>query len=144
MTNKRKTSRSSSLQLTNKKSKITKKKSKSQEKPYFKGFKFVGEFDDVTQFVEATLQGRHYLRMNEEATVYMIPGMNPGNGMLCGTNCYAVGTGPKRFLIDAAEKDRPKFLENIEAFVRDKNCAFEGLLITHSHYDHMDGALQII
>jgi len=66
--------------------------------------------------------------------------MNPDFGMLCGTNCFALGTGEKRYLIDACQKDHQKFLDNVQKFVTEEKCFFDGIFITHSHHDHMDGA----
>mmetsp|Transcript_24502 Transcript_24502/g.38004 ORF Transcript_24502/g.38004 Transcript_24502/m.38004 type:complete len:129 (-) Transcript_24502:844-1230(-) len=108
--------------------------------PHFKGFKFIGDHDEIEQFLLDTLKGRHYIKLNESGSVHLIPGMNPDIGMLCGTNVYAIGTGKKRFLVDAGERDVEKFLENVEKFVTDMDCDIEGILITHSHFDHMEGA----
>mmetsp|Transcript_14025 Transcript_14025/g.23828 ORF Transcript_14025/g.23828 Transcript_14025/m.23828 type:complete len:193 (-) Transcript_14025:479-1057(-) len=74
----------------------------------------------------------------------MVPGMNPDAGMLCGTNLYAIGRGAKRYLIDAGDADRPKCLQKMEAFLAEQQCYFEGIFITHSHYDHMAGAYDLI
>ncbi len=74
----------------------------------------------------------------------MIPGENPDYGMLCGTNVYAVGYNDKWFMIDACIKNHDQFLFNVQQFVTDKNCNFEGIFITHAHHDHMDGAQNII
>jgi len=64
--------------------------------------------------------------------------------MLCGSNVFAVGLGKKRFLIDACQNDQEKFLRNIEVFMNDQDCYFEGVLITHSHFDHFGGAYDIV
>ena len=74
----------------------------------------------------------------------MVPGMNPDVGMLCGTNVYAIGTGKKRYLVDAGEKDIPRFLSNLKQFVTDQDCIIEAIFVTHSHFDHMEGAMNII
>ena len=87
--------------------------------PYFKGFKFVGDLNEIEQFLLDTLKGKQYLKLNDQGSVHMIPGMNPDVGMLCGTNVYVIGTGKKRYLIDAGEKDVPKFISNIKKFVAD-------------------------
>ncbi|CDW74286.1 metallo-beta-lactamase domain protein [Stylonychia lemnae] len=57
--------------------------------------------------------------------VWLIPGENPGDGFLCGTNVYIVGQGQKRFLIDACHRNNLKFLDNIRVFLRDQNCQIE-------------------
>ena len=64
--------------------------------------------------------------------------------MLCGTNCFAIGNGSNRVLIDACKKDHDVFLKNVACFVTEQNCYIESILITHSHYDHMDGAMNLI
>lgn len=74
----------------------------------------------------------------------MIPGENPNYGMLFGSNIFAVGIGKKRYLIDACQNDYEKFLSNVEAFVTDHDCYFEGILITHAHFDHMGGAFDVV
>jgi glyoxylase-like metal-dependent hydrolase (beta-lactamase superfamily II) len=74
----------------------------------------------------------------------MIPGENPDYGMMCGTNVYAVGKGKHFYMIDACVKDHQRFLENVEKFTTDLDCQFDGILITHAHHDHMDGALNVI
>lgn len=65
-------------------------------------------------------------------------------GMLSGTNCYAIGVGQKRFLIDACLKDYEPFLDNLERFMKEQNCYFEKVFITHSHFDHMAGAYSVV
>ena len=64
--------------------------------------------------------------------------------MLYGSNIFAIGLGQKRYLIDACQNGQEKFLSNVEAFVKDHDCYFDGILITHAHYDHMGGAYDII
>ena len=59
------------------------------------------------------------MKLNDHGSIYLIPGENPDVGMLCGTNCYAIGTGKKRYLIDACVKDHQKFLDNVTNFVKD-------------------------
>lgn len=49
----------------------------------------------------------------------MIPGENPDFGMLCGTNVYAIGTGEKRYLIDACVNNHQKFIDNVSKFLDD-------------------------
>ena len=87
---------------------------------------------------------KHYLQLNDEGSIFLIPGENLDAGVLCGTNCFAVGTGKRRFLIDACKKDHDIFLTTIACFVEEQDCYFERIFITHSHYDHMDGAMNLI
>ena len=60
--------------------------------------------------------------------------------MLCGTNVFAIGFDGHYYMVDACTKGAEKFLENLTTFVMDKDATFEGILITHAHHDHMDGA----
>ena len=66
--------------------------------------------------------GRSYLKLNENGTIFIIPGENPDYGILCGTNVYAVGKGKHFYMIDACVRDHPKFLENVEKFTTDMDC----------------------
>ena len=63
------------------------------------------------------LGGRHYVKLTQSGSVYLIPGENPDFGMLCGTNVFAVGLGKKWYMIDACIKDHIPFLSNVKAFV---------------------------
>jgi len=74
----------------------------------------------------------------------MIPGENPDVGMLCGTNVYAIGTGERRFLVDACVNNHKKFIENIISFLDQEKCYFEAIFVTHAHHDHMDGAQSLV
>ena len=77
-------------------------------------------------------------------SIHLIPGENPNYGMLFGSNIFAIGVGKKRFLIDACQINSGKFLSNVEAYVSDFDCDIEGIFITHAHYDHMGGALDVV
>ena len=83
--------------------------------------------------------GIGFQKMNKEGSIYLIPGGNLDIGELCGTNCFVVGKGKERYLIDACKKDHSQFLDNVIDFLKDQECIFKGILITHAHYDHMDG-----
>ena len=74
----------------------------------------------------------------------MIPGENPEYGTLCGTNMYAIGRGKKRFMIDACSSDRWEFLDNVRNFMKDHDCYFDKIFVTHAHFDHMDGAYNLV
>lgn len=93
------------------------------------------------------LKGQRYVKLNERGTVYLIPAENPAWGMLCGTNVYAILMGGKFMLVDAPECQKVEythFLRNLETFMKDKNAKLEGVLITHSHYDHFGGAGDVV
>jgi len=61
-----------------------------------------------------------------------------GQGQLNGTNCYIVGTGKKRILIDAGEfAFGEKFIPIFQDVMRDIGCeGLQEILVTHQHHDH--------
>ncbi len=70
---------------------------------------------------------------------------------LNGTNCYLVGTGKERILIDTAygngtEDQFSTFLANLDKTLQEEGCKISLILITHLHSDHFGGceALQEI
>lgn len=74
--------------------------------------------------------------------VARVLGGNPGMFTLQGTNCYVVGTGPKRVLIDAGE-GRPSFGPALSAALSTLNCTVDRVVITHRHFDHVGGIQQV-
>jgi len=50
-----------------------------------------------------------------------IPGENPSPMSLCGTNCYVIGRGNKRTLIEAGDlpEDNEKFMGHLKQFLDD-------------------------
>ena len=70
--------------------------------------------------------------------VTVILGMNPAAYSLQGTNCYLIGLGPERLLLDTGE-GRPEFLENLLQVLRREACKIIGVILTHSHVDHIGG-----
>ena len=90
------------------------------------------------------MDGKNYRKLNESGTITLIPGMNPQPGIMCGSNVYAIGSGKKRFMIDACISDHEPFINNITSFLKDNGCYFESIFITHAHVDHMDGALDLV
>ena len=84
--------------------------------------------------------------------VINVLGMNPAPYTLNGTNCYVVGTGPKRILIDtgnpsAAELMFPfgrqdaheVFVKNLAELMQEEQFDIELILLTHLHFDHFGG-----
>eukprot|EP01043_Picozoa_sp_COSAG02_P035257 COSAG02_NODE_2513_length_8624_cov_15.389443_1_plen_547_part_00 len=73
--------------------------------------------------------------------VTCVLGLNPNHYTLNGTNCWLVGTGKQRLLIDTGEhQQRVEFLANLKDAMKQVGC--EGLcaiLITHTHGDHTGG-----
>lgn len=83
--------------------------------------------------------------------VVSILGMNSSQYTLNGTNCYLVGTGPRRILIDAAEgaefcgqEHFDGFMENVEQALTQEGCTgLEMIIITHLHGDHWGAAQKL-
>jgi hypothetical protein len=64
---------------------------------------------------------------------------NPGPYTLNGTNCYLVGTGRRRLLIDSGEDTRghAQLMHNLEACMAAHGVeGIQEILITHHHHDH--------
>ena len=72
---------------------------------------------EVHEILRKQMDGKSYLKLNDTGSICMIPGENPDVGMLCGTNVYAIGTGEKRYLIDACVNNHKKFIDNIKSFM---------------------------
>eukprot|EP00930_Biecheleria_cincta_P075504 TRINITY_DN62678_c0_g1_i1.p1 TRINITY_DN62678_c0_g1~~TRINITY_DN62678_c0_g1_i1.p1 ORF type:complete len:164 (+),score=24.49 TRINITY_DN62678_c0_g1_i1:302-793(+) len=77
-----------------------------------------------------------------------ILGMSPSAYTLNGTNCYLVGTGLRRILIDAGESPAfggqeqfDAFLCNMEQALSQEGCTgLEMIIVTHLHADHWGAA----
>lgn len=67
---------------------------------------------------------------------------NPGSFTLHGTNCYVVGCGPSRTLVDCGE-GRPSFGPALAAALASLRCTIDAVVITHSHFDHVGGVDQV-
>ena len=67
---------------------------------------------------------------------------NPGSFTLHGTNCYVVGTGPRRVLVDAGE-GRPAFGPALQLALAELDCTIDRVVITHRHFDHVGGIAQL-
>ncbi|KAJ3268806.1 hypothetical protein HDV01_002184 [Terramyces sp. JEL0728] len=85
---------------------------------------------------EATMNFNNLARIERK-------GLNPGKFTLDGTNCYLVGQGAHRILIDTGE-GVPEFTEHFRKSI--KEAGAEGIsliLCTHSHKDHIGGIDQV-
>jgi len=53
--------------------------------------------------------------------VFIVPGENPNDATLSGTNHFVIGTGPKRTMIDCGDKPElnGKFIENLGIFMEE-------------------------
>jgi glyoxylase-like metal-dependent hydrolase (beta-lactamase superfamily II) len=73
--------------------------------------------------------------------------LTPSPLLTPGTNCYIVGTGPKRILIDAAEDKfgNEAFMAALEECMEKIGCVgFQEILITHQHHDHFGGVHKLL
>jgi glyoxylase-like metal-dependent hydrolase (beta-lactamase superfamily II) len=63
---------------------------------------------------------------------------------LNGTNCYLVGTGAERILIDTAygngtPEQFDTFMMHLDATLAEQRCKISLILVTHLHTDHYGG-----
>jgi endoribonuclease LACTB2 len=72
-----------------------------------------------------------------------ILGGNPGKFTLQGTNTYLLGTGPSRLLIDTGE-GKPSWIGALRRSLHDEKASVSAALITHWHYDHVNGIPQLL
>lgn len=71
--------------------------------------------------------------------IISVLGQNPSHFTLNGTNCYLVGTGRRRLLIDAAERfaGSAQFMDNLALCMQEHGVeGLDGIIITHMHWDH--------
>lgn len=81
----------------------------------------------------------------------LIPGENPGQFSLCGTNVFLIGhkDSNERIMIDAGDISAKNgaFLQNLETYfdhfksekMGKDEIFISSILITHAHSDHMGG-----
>lgn len=83
-------------------------------------------------------------RLSDRVTCVL--GGNPNAYTINGTNCYLIGKGSSRILVDCAEKylGNSEFLRNLDVAMKitgaTKICA---VVITHLHHDHYGGIYSI-
>ncbi|CAK70214.1 unnamed protein product (macronuclear) [Paramecium tetraurelia] len=73
----------------------------------------------------------------------LIPGYNPGQLTLQGTNTYLMGTGKKRILIDTGE-GKEQYKIHLKQILEQEQCEISIVLITHHHLDHILGIPQVL
>ncbi|OMJ84244.1 hypothetical protein SteCoe_14665 [Stentor coeruleus] len=72
--------------------------------------------------------------MKLSESVKTISGYNPSPFTLNGTNCFIIGTGKTKILIDTGE-GVPEFIRDLQQEVPEIEC----VIITHNHKDHIGG-----
>ncbi|KAK5173089.1 uncharacterized protein LTR77_003211 [Saxophila tyrrhenica] len=75
--------------------------------------------------------------------VLRILGGNPSKFTLQGTNCYLIGSGPKRILLDTGE-GKPVFASSLRQALKDENATIEKVLLSHWHPDHVGGVSDVL
>ncbi|CAM9224971.1 unnamed protein product [Laminaria digitata] len=76
--------------------------------------------------------------------VVRINGLNPGMHTLQGTNCYLVGKGKKRILVDTGESV-DGFIDLLLDVMRKVGCeGLDAILLTHWHTDHVGGVIDVL
>lgn len=75
--------------------------------------------------------------------VIRILGQNGSAFTLQGTNCYLVGTGSKRILIDTGSGLR-SFRVLLNQVLTNNEAEVESIIITHHHIDHIGGVKSIL
>ena len=61
---------------------------------------------------------------------------------LCGTNCYVIGSGDKRTIVDPGDlpERNESFLKNLADYLEQNHgFNFNRILVTHGHFDHFGG-----
>jgi len=92
----------------------------------------------LQRFAEGTLQPQPDWEQLTDRVVCVLA-QNPGSFTLNGTNCYLVGTGRKRLLIDTGEQHfgADAFMNILSSCMEELGVeGLDGIVITHMHHDH--------
>ncbi|PAA76369.1 hypothetical protein BOX15_Mlig001394g1, partial [Macrostomum lignano] len=77
------------------------------------------------------------------SSIIRILGQNPSPFTLQGTNCYLIGTGAKRLMIDTSSPDKPEYIDLVRQVLREERCTVDKLVLTHWHPDHGGSAVAL-
>ena len=72
---------------------------------------------------------------------------NPSPYTLCGTNCFVIGRGPIKTLVDPGDfpERNQEFLANFGDYLQQNDgVKFNRILVTHGHADHFGGVFDTI
>ncbi|CAJ1339152.1 unnamed protein product, partial [Effrenium voratum] len=92
----------------------------------------------LSRFTEGELKPQPDWEQLTERVVCVLA-QNPSTFTLNGTNCYLVGTGRRRLLVDAGEKYRggKAFMDILDKCLKELGVeGLDGIVITHMHHDH--------
>ena len=77
-----------------------------------------------------------------------IPGENPSQASLCGSNVFLIGNDstPERIMIDAGDVSARNqgFIANLKEYFAKSNTYVSKILITHAHHDHFGGLWDVL
>ena len=75
--------------------------------------------------------------------VVRVLGMNPSPYTLTGTNCYLIGSGTSRVLLDTGE-GVPEFVDVLRDAMRKVGCTrIQEIVLSHWHRDHSGGVASV-
>ena len=89
--------------------------------------------------------GETWQRLTDFATQIHVK--NPGLFTLSGTNCYVIGRGPIKTLIDPGDfpERNQEFMENFNDYLDNNvDIKINRILVTHGHFDHFGGVFEAI
>ena len=72
---------------------------------------------------------------------------NPNQFSLCGTNCFILGRGPIKTIVDPGDfpERNEEFLNRLGAYLdANSSVMINQILVTHAHIDHFGGVFDTI